>query len=269
MPVAAADFFSPATRYVPFVLEDTYFKGGYRVFNTIADRDKYLTDAKLLSFGGTIERSDSRKPMMLCGVIETPNIIYKLDATKEKWEVLEFGTKFKTETPLDFIGPDKDKLSIDPNYLLPQEGRGPNKILTIRQDGSLGWELRGGIAGVRVTKTYQPLNSIEAGEQHNFELDLGMSVMLLHVELNTVDIELLGFTDSSRQDRNPYLFRSSIDFMKDEGMRYVDGVYEKLRRFAFMVNLSEEPNNLQYFSMKNVGAIGVKPTLKITALTLQ
>lgn len=269
MPIAAGDFYTPGTQFVPYILEDKYMKGGYRVFDTIAARDQYLVDAKAKSFGGMIEQFDSRKQMMLCGVIETPNIIYYLDASKEKWEVLELGMQFELENPLEFLGPDKDRLSINPEYLIPQTNRGPGKMLVTRMDGSIGWEARGGMAGVRIFKTYQPLNSIDPGQEHTFELDLGMTVMLLSVEINTVDFEIRGFESALRTDRNPYLFRSSVDFLKDEGMRYINGQYERDRRFAFMANLSENPNNLQYFSLKNVGAATARPTVSILALTMQ
>lgn len=269
MPIAASDFYSPGTQYVPYILEDKYFKGSYRVFDTIAARDQYLVDAKAKSFGGAIEQFDSRKKMMLCGVIQTPGIIYYLDDTKENWVELELGKTFELEAPLEYLGADEDRLSINPEYLIPQQGRGPGKALVVRSDGTIGWEFRGGIAGVRVTKIYQPLNNIDPGQEHTFELDLGMTVMLLKVEVNTVDFELRGFVSELRNDRNPYLFRSSVDFLTDEGMRYDNGQYVRERRFALLANLSENPSNLQYMSLKNIGPATARPTVTITALTLQ
>lgn len=267
MPLAATDFYQPATNFVPFILEDNYLKGGYRVFATIADRDQFLVDAASKSFG--IEQFDARKKMMLCGVMETPGVIYYLDVDKETWLEYESGLVFTTETPLEFLGENQDRLSINPNYLVPQQGKAVSKVLTVRLDGTIGWEYVGLGAGQRVTRTYQPLNSIAAGEEHPFELNLGLSVLLAYVEVNTPDFELKGFTTAARTDRNPYKFVSSPEFIFDEGITNVNGEYINHRRFSFMLNLSEAPSTLQYFTLKNVGAVDSRPTVTITALTLQ
>lgn len=269
MPVTAADFFVPGSQFVGYILEDKYFKGGFRVFATIAERDQYIIDAKNRSFG--IEVLDPRKKTMMCSVIENPGIIYYLGDDKETWLEYETGLSFTPDSPLEFLGENQERLAIQPQFLVPQTGKAPSKVLTTRLDGSIGWEFIGPSAGagIRVSRTYQPLDSIATGTEHFFELSLGLTILLLEVTINTPDFEVKGYVTSNRDDRNPYIFRSDIDFLSDDGTMFQNGEYIFKRRFAIMANLSEQPSTLQYFSLKNLGPAASRPTITITALTLQ
>lgn len=269
MPITATDFFVPGSQFVGYILEDNHFKGGFRVFATLEARDQYIVNAKNISFG--IEIFDPRKKTMMCSVIETPGIIYYLGDDKETWHVYETGMMFEPDAPLEFIGANQDRLAIQPEYLVPQSGKAPSKVLTIRQNGTIGWEFIGPSAGigVRVTKTYQPIDSIAPGTEHLFEMSLGLTVLLLEVSINTPDFEIKGFVGPERDDRNPYTYRSALDFLYDDGVMFQNGEYIYKRRFAIMSNLTETPSILQYFSMKNLGPADSRPTITITALTLQ
>lgn len=261
MPLAAIDYFRPASQYVPYVLEDVYLKGGYRVFNTLADRDAYIVKAKQLAF---FPDFDSRKEGMMCHVIENKTL-YQLDSTKENWEELKTGVNFDIDQPLQFIG---DTLRIDPAFILPSGGVA-GSVLTKGVNGAPIWQTPGLQQGVRGTVEYTPANPIAPGAMHLMDFELPQTILLLKVELNTPDIKLEGWTTPDYTDSNPYTFISSEVYLTDEGIKDQNGELTKFRRFSVMANLQTPAQNRQYFSMTNQNAFSVQPSLLIHYLSLQ
>ena len=77
MPIMQSSFLLPLTQAIPYLVEDTYVRGGLRCAATIADRDAI--------------KAGARKVGMLVYCAET-NLYYQLGADKVTWS--EFVTDF-------------------------------------------------------------------------------------------------------------------------------------------------------------------------------
>lgn len=263
MAVVVDDYMVPGSEWIPYLLEDTNIKGGYRVFKTVADRDAYMQHAKDIAW---FEEYDSRKHGMLCFCMDT-DTIYKLEADKETWVELELGggTEFTIDSPLQFIG---SLLRIDPAYLIPNGGN-PGDVLTRTLAGTTMWQQLPLTQGIRASVEYTPIAAVGPGVQHHFDLELPPTIMILELEINTPDMKLEGWTGVNRDDANPYTFISSDTYLIDEGIKEQNGEIMKFRRFSFMANLEEPLTSRQYFTLTNLSPVDATPTIRITYLALQ
>lgn len=263
MPLIVDDFINPSSEWVPYILDDKYLKGGFRVFPTLADRDAYTLFAKDLAF---FEDYDSRKVGMVCSVAET-DTLYKLGADRETWSELELGggIDFTPENPLQLIG---NLLRIDPRYIVPPPSKA-GQVLTTSISLTPLWQDLALKQGTRSTVQYTVTNAVAPGGTHDFSLDMSPSVILLHVEVNTPDMKLEGFSTSARTDNNPYTFISDEIHLIDEGIKYQNGDETKFRRFSILANLEEPVSSLQHFRITNLSPIDINPTVDIMYLSLQ
>lgn len=263
MPITATDYFVPGSQYIPYLLEDSYLKGGFRVFDTIAARDQYIQHAASIAW---LPEMDSRKIGMLCSVIET-DTIYKLNTDKLTWSELELGgsAELSVDNPLRIVD---DVLSIDPFYVIP-DGGNAGDVLTRASNGTLIWTTPQIGQGVRGVIQYTPEDFIAPGGLHSFTLDMPACVMLIRVELSAPEIKLEGWETAERTSQNPYTFVSSETQMVDNGIRDQNGEQTKFRRYSFLANQDEPVAPSQYFTLTNLGAVDLKPTVTITYLGLQ
>lgn len=261
MPVNMTSFLLPASTALPYLLEDKYLRGGMRCLATLADRDA-------MSVG-------NKKPGTLCYVTET-NKMYQLDVDNVTWKDAKFGGsvyKFESpfvtavdETGITVVGMDPSKQVPEPDYAGMTLMSGPN--------GTMSWIDMSGNEnmGVRKVVEYESPAYITPGQQVDFDLPMSRTLMLLIVELNAFDIELSAFDSSLRDSRNPYLFRSTANFLIDDGVfSDVDDegnpVLRKLRRFSFLSNVDNTPSIS--WRMKNIGTSPAKPKLTVTYLVLE
>lgn len=267
MPLAAISNFVPSSPDVPYILEDTHLKGGYRVFKTIADRDDWTAKADKKSFNGLIDIIDARKVGQLAYVIED-DTIYKLLEDKLTWEELKFGADYQVETPLQVIG--DNRLSIDPDRIIPVPGE-PGQVLGLSAEGKPIWVDMVSSSGTRGVVEYTAPEPIESGAEHEFSIpDVGKSIMLIKMELNATDIRIEGFGSSKREDKNPYMFVSDVNLLFDEGIRVdSEGEYERFRRHSFLSNLDNPVTRTHYFKFTNIGDAPATPTMKLTYLVLE
>lgn len=261
MPVIIDDYINPSSEWVPYVLEDIYLKGGFRVFNTLQARDDYTNHAKSIAW---FEDYDSRKPGMLCHVIETGKL-YQLDSTRDNWEEFNVGAEFDVDAPLKF---EDGKLTLDTSKLLPTGGTAGD-VLTKAVNGTAIWQTLPDRAGLRRTIEHTAVGFIQPGQRYDFDFDTAATIMMLVVEVNTPEVTLEGWTTPARDDENPYTFISDDIRMIDQGVRDQNGTITKFRRFSFMSNLEDPVQERQYFSMTNNNPFPVQPTVKITFLALQ
>lgn len=261
MPVNMTSFLLPASAALPYLLEDKYLRGGMRCLPTLNDRD-------IMSVG-------NKKPGMLCYVTETKKM-YQLGADNVTWEEAKFGgSNYKFESPfvtavdetgLTVVGLDPSKQVPEPQYA--------GMTLMSGANGTMFWVDMSGneSAGVRKTVEYEAQNYITPGQKLDFDLAMNKTVMLLSVKLNAFDVELTAYQSSLRDDRNPYIFRSTANFLEDDGVfTDVDSegnpLIRKLRRYSFLSNKDNTPTIA--WSMKNIGTSPSKPKLTVTYLVME
>ncbi|SBV38446.1 hypothetical protein BN7874_247 [Phage NCTB] len=267
MPISVTSFFAPSSSNTPFLLEDSYLKGGYRVFESGADRDQWTADAKTKSFNGLIAQLDARKQGMLAYIIEE-DLIYKLLEDKETWEELKFGVDYQVESPLAIIG--DNRLTIDQGRILPEGGE-VGQVLGLDSEGNPFWTDQLSNQGVRSIVEYTATEQIESGGVHEFSLtNIGKTIMMLKLELNAFDIKVEGFTNINYDDNNPFTFISSPARFVDEGITDLsDGTQDFRRRFSFMSNLDEAVSSTLYFRFTNMGDAPATPKMTLTYLVLE
>ncbi|AQT28631.1 hypothetical protein YOLOSWAG_151 [Erwinia phage vB_EamM_Yoloswag] len=257
MPVTMNSFLVPVSTALPFLIEDKYVRGGMRCLAAIADRDAIV--------------AGSKKAGMLVYVTETQKI-YQLATDLATWEEAKLGggAEYEFQSPLvsavDADG--KVIVGLNANNSIPGSP-GAGYTLVSGPNQTLLWIDFSANAnqGVRYTKEYEMSDYLTPGQSFNFELQMARTNMLLEVTLNAFDIELTCHTTNERNDRNPYLFRSSTNFLSDEGVREEDGEFVKGRRYSFISNT--DGSQLQYWSFKNIGTAPAKPKLTVTYLVME
>ncbi|ARW58793.1 hypothetical protein HOS33_gp153 [Erwinia phage vB_EamM_Y3] len=261
MPVNMTSFLLPASTALPYLLEDKYLRGGMRCLATLADRDA-------MSAG-------NKKPGTLCYVTET-NKMYQLDVDNVTWKDAKFGgSAYKFESPF-VTAVDETGLTVvglDPSSQVP-EPEYAGMTLVSGANGTMFWVDMSGSEnmGVRKTVEYEAGAYIQPGASVDFDLQMNRTLMLQRVELNAFDIELSAFESSERTDRNPYLFRSTANFLSDDGVFYEEDsegnpVIRKLRRYSFLSNRDNTPTIS--WRWKNIGTSPAKPKLTVTYLVLE
>lgn len=261
MPVNMTSFLLPASTALPYLLEDKYLRGGMRCLATMAERDA-------MSVG-------NKKPGMLCYITET-NKMYQLGVDNTTWEEAKFGgSNYKFEAPfvtavdetgLTIVGLDPSKQVPEPEYA--------GMTLVSGANGTMYWvDLSGNEnMGVRKTVEYEAPGYISPGNHVDFDIIMNRTLMLQQVELNAFDIELSAYESAARDDRNPYLFRSTTNFLVDDGVfEDVDEdnnpITRKLRRYSFISN--KDQTTTVSWRMKNIGTSPAKPKLTVTYLVLE
>lgn len=267
MPVGMLSYFVPSADSIPYLLEDSYLKGGYRVFDTLAARDEWTTGADSKSFGGIVGVLDARKEGMLCYVVET-GIIYKLTDDKLVWVELELGSDYEVEAPLSIIG--ENRLTIDPNRIVP-EGGDPGQVLGRDSGGELVWLDMVSSAGTRSSVSYTMPDQLASGESHDFTIpDVGKTVMMLTLTVNAYDLKVEGWTSLNRDDGNPYTFVSTVSMLTDEGIKEEDdGTLVKYRRYSFLANQDSPVSRDLHFTFTNMGDTPISPEMTLTYLVLE
>lgn len=256
MPVTMNSFLTPASAALPFLLEDKYLRGGMRCYATLAERDAMAAGTK--------------KAGMLVYVSENTTM-YQLLEDKTTWGKANLGGKnYKFQSPL-VSAEDADGnivVGLNSNNSIPNSP-GAGYTLVSGPNNTYVWlDLTGNAEkGARLTKEYELQDYLAPGAQFDFELEMSKTCMLLDVTLNAFDIELSCHTSNDRDDVNPYLFRSSSNFLSDVGVREEDGQFVKGRRYAFVSN--SDSSRLQFWRFKNIGTASAKPKLTITYLVME
>ena len=258
MPIMQSSFLMPLTQAIPYLVEDTYVRGGLRCAATIADRDAI--------------KAGARKVGMLVYCAET-NLYYQLGADKVTWS--EFVTDFDLDAALTTDGSivkatvdGKVQLALSNTNKLPAA---PGAGYTLVSTANGGWMfvemsvLAG--KGQRIVQEFEAIDYIEAGTHVDFTFDARPTIMLLQTELNAPDIKLQFYEAVERVDANPYTFISTADRMADTGVQDVDGKLVGLRRYSFVSNKSGGSKVFGRFT--NMGSGPARPKVVITYLVLE
>jgi hypothetical protein len=267
MPISISTYFLPGSRFVPYLVEDKFIKGGYTVFKTLTDRDDWTTNSKDTFGRFNIEEIDPRKQGSLCYVMET-DLIYKMAEDLETWDELKFGAEYETEAPLEVIG--NNRLSIDSTRILPPPGTA-GQTIALDSNRIPRWVNSVSNVGTRSSFDYTMDTALESGESHNFAVpDVAASIMILELEVNAIGLKVEGFTSAERIDRNPFTFVSAVGLTVDQGIRIGDDLEETFfRRFSFMSNLEDPVVRTLYFKFTNEDDAPMTPTMTLTYVVIE
>ncbi|AXG66872.1 hypothetical protein HOU08_gp146 [Dickeya phage vB_DsoM_JA29] len=254
MPVMLTSFLLPSNTALPFLVQDIHLKGGLRCVKSSADRDAIKSGAR--SAGMMVWVSDDKQ-------------MYQLADDLTTWEDAKLGNNLVFKSPLKVVqnANNEQEVSLEDSQLIPKADQ-PGLVLTSGANGALSWSNFGGSAGAgaRLNVEYSAQDFINPGENLNFTLDMSQTCMLLVVELNAFDIEIQFHTTDERNDRNPYLFRSTVDFLSDDGVTIEDNTIIKHRRYAFV---SVPSGKTHYGVMRNLGSSPAQPKLSVTYLVME
>lgn len=255
MPVYPTSFFVPVSPSIPFLMEDIYFRGGFRVVADITARDAIPVGAR--KAGMWVVTADSNK-------------MWQLQSDKITYNEIKTGGKDLTGVyPISILV--NGDVSIDTKYLLPQTGAAGD-FLVKDSGGNPAWQEVhfNGATGNRFSGTYTVDGQIDPMGHADFELNMSQTIMLLELKVDVPKLRLEAFATTARDEQNPYTFISTADLMEDNGISEMsDGSLFKGRRYNVLANLETPAKNIIYWRATNEAALPVKPTLTYTYLTLQ
>ena len=256
MPLAASTFFLPASASVPFILMDLHLRGGFKVYVDEAERDG--------------SHPFSRKAGMLI-YVQSLKQYQTLEEDMSTWtEFTTGGGGLSAEGLVEPLYIDDDgKLAIQPHRILPQEVRRAGYVLTSTGPNTFAWQEPPATVGKRATAKFEAPSSIAGGESIDFELELGKSILIVSMELSSPDLQIEGFSNSNRDDNNPYTFVSFTGQLVDEGIKDRNGEQSFLRRYAFLANQDSVVSNKHYFTLTNKSALDLTPTVTLTYVVLE
>ena len=256
MPVIVRDWQVPSSAYQPYLLEDIYMRGGFRIVETLADRNNRIHPLAM------------KEGMMV--YVEEEKQYYTLDEFDLNSMTIVWG-KAKFGGPIDQVATplyvDQGVLKVNYSNIIPADGL-PGQLLTKDAQGKLVWvDQQSG--PLREKFSFTCPVSLNEQELYDFSLELGKSVLIIQVALNAPDIELTAYPQRTRSEDNPYKFISDVDYPYDQGIRKEDGEELKFRRYSFLVNQEDPVTNEQFFRFKNVGSNAVIPKVDIYYLRLE
>lgn len=263
MPISVVSFLVKANPLtLPFIIQDTDLRGGFRVVPDIVDRDAIHPGAK--------------RPHMLV-MTASDKTIWKLADDGLTWETWvapgnQSGAGLEilsTELPLfvDALG----QLRIRPERILP-EGGTLGQAPLIQSDGSIQWQdlAVNASTGTRTTVNKQDFIELETGQAISFELAMSKACMVTDLTVNAPDLLVQAFSTASRDELNPYTFKSAIGLLSDVGISETGGgLIQYNRRYALLANRDVPTNTTIYWELENQGATPVTPELSVTYLVLE
>ena len=263
MPIIISSFLTRSNpNSVPYIVEDKDFKGGFRVLDDHAARDAIHAVA--------------RKPGMLVLTLND-GVIWQLLSGNVDWVEWNApggsgGGGGYISAVTDPLGVDvSGNLSIQQNRILPAFGSA-GQIPVKQSNGSIAWENNNasGSVGTRVTFTKSDFAGIPVSSDVNFTLDMGRTVMLIDVTVNTPDLLIQCFSTPNRDEENPYTFKSAVGRLTDTGVSVLpDDSLQYNRRYGFVVNRESPTTTNLYWNITNQGSTTVTPVLIVTYLVLE
>lgn len=257
MPIVQTSYVVPSSPSIPYLVEDIYFKGGFRVVADAIARDAIKAQAKKVG-------------MLVLTALDGK--IWQLQEDKISWVEFKSGGGTQTligEAPISVKV--NGNIVIDPQYVIPSGGETGDYIVK-NIDGSPIWKPinLSGISGNRVIGTWVSPSAIEPADTVEFFVAMSNTLLLLELSADIPQVKVEIFTTSARTEPNPYTFISSNLNPSDQGItEQTDGSLLKGRRFSILANLEQPPSNLIYWRVTNLAPVPITPTLHYTYLTLQ
>lgn len=252
--IPVSDYYVPSNPFIPYVLEDTYVKGGFR---TVLTLDQLNAITPFVKKSGMIV------------YVEEDDTYYKWVHAEQAFKPWEIGGGFSEADIAEPLIMVDGKLTVDPSRLVPKGGL-EGQVMMMKSKG-VEWTYLSQNAnrGVRASKVYAvPL--MQPGDEHRFELELGRTIMIVKAEVNAHDIEIKGYGTPERDDRNPYTFISGIDYFIDEGIKFGEnGEADYMRRHAFVANRQSPVQDTVYFTARNIGGAPASVILTIEYMVVE
>lgn len=262
MPIRIPSFLISTGQTVPFLLEDTLLRGGFRSVLSIGERDSIAPSARKIGMLVHVRDNDTMYQLLNDGTW-----INFWERGGSGGGGGGGGASLTAELPLSI---DVDRvLRINPGTLLPGGGA-PGQALVLNTNAEPVWgTVTGGGSGARLLVSYTT-PQLGTGQFHDFDLDMAKTCMLLNVEVDASDLLVQAFTDGSRSDPNPYTFKSRPNLFKDEGITYDEDDSPIFgRRYSFVSNLDTSPTIKISWRVTNLSALPRTCNLQVTFLTLE
>lgn len=263
MPIAVVSFLTKSNpNTVPFIVQDTDIRGGFRVVDTNVQRDAIHAGAK--------------RPGMIVLTVDS-GIYWQLASNGTTWNVWNppgsgsgaGGTVTSAVDPLSINA--LGQLSITANRILPANGL-TGQIPVRQANGTIAWQDNAvsGAVNTRTTVNLDTIPQIDVGSNFQFDLVMSKTVMLIDVTVNAPDLLVSAYSTTSRDEMNPYTFQSASGRLTDVGIsELAQGAFQYNRRYAFLANRDSPPANTHYWRIDNLGSIPVVPILSVTYLILE
>lgn len=268
MPVMMTSFLLPQSAGIPYLLEDTYLKGGLRVvsdFESLAT--KVLPGARKI---GMLAYAILEKKFFQLGEDKATWEEWKVGVSAEEIEKAFDLTKFlDVQSPIVMTKTGtKQILSLAPGQVIPP-APGAGYTLVSGPGKSFIWVDLSGTnnRGVRSHAEYEALTFLPPGATEDFSITSCASAMLIDVILNMPDMKFQIFPDEARADLNPYTFISSPDMMQDVGITIQDSKKVYHRRYALVAHETKATRFVCRFT--NVGAVPARPKVSLLYLALE
>lgn len=281
MPIQSNDYFQPTDPVQSHLMDDQFLQGGYKV---VLDMDglNYLLDSpEGLKVGMLVFVQSEKKFFQLEGTQQTkpywhiPTFIASgftrfdtFQVSDPKWVEADFGGGPLESVAFPFVVENK-VLKMDPSVAIPAGGQ-PGQFLIPNDSGTLEWIDPPAFGLQRGSDSFTSPLVLNQGDSYNFSLSVAKALMILRAELSASNIKIEGFSDSKRDELNPWTYVSHPDLPFDQGITVqADGTQIKHRRHSFLANTENPVTNKIYFRMTNVGQTPVSPTLTLSYLILE
>ena len=231
-----------------YLLEDTYLKGGFSVYDNVAARDAIaLSNLKVGQLVLTVDDSKIWKVTeLVLQTRENPDV-----EEKAVWE--EFLTGAGASGGFEDA---------------PEDGK------TYGRQNKKWVEVTAGGADPTVQPTprkvvVHTLPELVTGGLEDFVLELAVSCIVLKLELSRPAM-VSAYSSVARDESNPYQFKATEDHLTDDGsMLLADGTVFRSRNFSILANMEVVPSNNIYFRLESVDDASGPVVLTITYLPLE
>lgn len=267
MPVMMTSFLLPQSPALPYLLEDTYIKGGLRVAPDFESLGKILPAARKI---GMLAYCLAEKKFYQMGEDRINWAEWKVGVTSEEIEAAFDLTKFlEVQSPIVMTkSGDKQILSLAQGQVIPP-APGAGYTLVSGANNSFIWVDLSGTndRGVRSEAEYEAATFLPPGATEDFSITSCASAMLIDVILNMPDMKFQIFPDEQRLDQNPYTFISSPDMMQDVGITIQEDKKTYHRRYALVAHQTKAARFVCRFT--NVGDVPSRPKVSLVYLALE
>lgn len=126
----------------------------------------------------------------------------------------------------------------------------------------------GATSGVRQELTHT-IESLPSGSSVDFELELGVSVIIFKLLVNR-PVLVTAYSTVDRDEVNPYTFLATEDHLSDDGLTLMsDGSILRSRQYSIFANMDEPKQQKTYFTIENVDGFDGPVTLDLVYLPLE
>lgn len=250
MAVQLASNITPKNGLTYYMVEDVYFKGGFQVRDSIADRDKIAGgNLKIGQLVLTLADGKIWKLKTNDGpTIEAPETPVKIE-----WE------EFLTNAGGGSGGLGNDAPSDGKVY-----GRKNGEWVAVASSSG-PVPMTPNSRGVAI----QTFENLAVSEVNEFVLEVAVSCIVLKLELSR-PARISAYSTAARNDSNPYQFEATADHLIDDGSQLLaDGTVFRTRNFSILANMEDPASNNLYWTLESIDEQEGPVVLTITYIPLE